>query len=87
MVNGGKAQTNVGAYDLLSGQPFYMAQFRDPANPNRFNVFELSTPPSSLAGGTAPGDSGGPVFYCPAGALNKCTTPQQVSIPRQSRGL
>jgi hypothetical protein len=74
-----KAQTNIGVYQLNDqGQIFYMAEFRDPANPNRFNRFELSTPPPSLQGGTAPGDSGGPVFYCPAGALDKCTTPQQL---------
>jgi outer membrane autotransporter protein len=75
-----KAQTNIGAYDLHDGQPFYMAQFRDPADPNRFNSFGLSTPPSSLEGGIAGGDSGGPIFYCPAGALNKCETPQLVQI-------
>ena len=75
-----KAQTNIGAYDLHDGQPFYMAQFRDPANPNLFNAFQLSTPPSGLEGGIASGDSGGPIFYCPAGALNKCTTPQLVQI-------
>jgi hypothetical protein len=75
-----KAQTNIGAYDLHDGQPFYMAQFRDPANPNLFNAFQLSTPPSGLEGGIAGGDSGGPIFYCPAGALNKCTTPQLVQI-------
>jgi hypothetical protein len=75
-----KAQTNIGAYDLHDGQFFYEAQFRDPANPNRFNFYGLSTPPSSLEGGIAGGDSGGPIFYCPAGALNKCTTPQLVQI-------
>jgi outer membrane autotransporter protein len=74
-----KAQTNIGAYELSDqGQPFYVAQFRDPANPNLFNVFKLSAQPSSLEGGIASGDSGGPIFYCPAGALNKCTTPQQL---------
>src|SRR5262249_13687957 len=45
-----------------------------------FNRFGLSTPPSIFEGGTAPGDSGGPIFYCPAGALNQCTTPQLVQI-------
>jgi uncharacterized protein with beta-barrel porin domain len=75
-----KAQTNIGAYDLHDDQPFYRAQFRDPADPNRFNSFGLSIPPSSLEGGIAGGDSGGPIFYCPAGALNKCTTPQLVQI-------
>jgi hypothetical protein len=87
-----KAQTNIGAYlpisqipdwnDALgaSSQNVYLAQFRDPANPNLFNVFNLSTPPPMLQGGIAPGDSGGPMFYCPAGALNQCTTPQLVQI-------
>ncbi|MGA7487424.1 MAG: autotransporter domain-containing protein [Xanthobacteraceae bacterium] len=80
-----KAQTNIGEYDLPadvahSGQPFYSAQFRDPANPNRFNSFGLLTPPPSLQGGIAGGDSGGPIFYCPAGALDNCTTPQLVQI-------
>ncbi len=73
-----KAQTNIGAYDLHDGQFFYEGQFRDPAG--QFNFYGLSTPPSSLEGGIAGGDSGGPIFYCPAGALNKCTTPQLVQI-------
>ena len=33
-----------------------------------------------LQGGVASGDSGGPTFYCPAGPLDKCTTPQLVQI-------
>ena len=83
------AQTNIGSYRPISqipdwsepsSQNVYLAQFRDPANPNLFNVFSLSTPPPSLQGGIAPGDSGGPMFYCPAGALNQCTTPQLVQI-------
>jgi outer membrane autotransporter protein len=84
-----KAQTNIGSYRPISqipdgsdssSQNVYLAQFRDPANPNLFNVFNLSTPPPILQGGIAPGDSGGPMFYCPAGALDKCTTPQLVQI-------
>jgi uncharacterized protein with beta-barrel porin domain len=76
-----KAQTNIGAYQLNDqGQISYVAEFRDPANPNRFNSFGLLTPPPSLQGGIAGGDSGGPIFYCPAGALDKCTTPQLVQI-------
>jgi outer membrane autotransporter protein len=86
-----KAQTNIGAYLPISQVPLlnpiepssqnvYVAEFRDPANPNRFNRFNLSTPPSNFEGGTAPGDSGSPIFYCPAGALNQCTTPQLVQL-------
>jgi len=87
-----KAQTNIGSYRPISqipdwnaalgasSQNVYLAQFRDPANPNLFNVFNLSTPPPILQGGIAPGDSGGPMFYCPAGTLDKCTTPQLVQI-------
>jgi uncharacterized protein with beta-barrel porin domain len=74
-----KAQTNVGAYQLNDqGQISYVAEFRDPANPNLFNTFNLSAQPSSLEGAIASGDSGGPIFYCAAGALNQCTTPQLV---------
>lgn len=83
-----KAQTNIGIYQTLnffasnqnSSQSVYGAQFRDPANPNLYNLFNLVALPSSLEGGTLGGDSGGPIFYCPAGALNKCTTAQLVQI-------
>ena len=83
-----KAQTNIGIYQTLnffssnqnSSQNVYGAQFRDPENPNLYNIFKLVTPPSSLEGTTAGGDSGGPIFYCPAGALDKCTTAQLVQI-------
>lgn len=76
-----KAQTNIGAYQLNDqGQISYFAEFRDPANPNLFNTFNLSARPSSLEGAIASGDSGGPIFYCAAGALNQCTTPQLVQI-------
>ena len=46
----------------LSTQPFLQAQFRDPASPNFPNSFNLTVPTSPLEGGTAGGDSGGPVF-------------------------
>ena len=80
-----KAQTNIGGYSpqsspTIESQNVYLSQFRDPANPNRFNDFNLSTPPPMLQGGVASGDSGGPTFYCPAGPLDKCTTPQLVQI-------
>src|SRR5262245_30933557 len=52
-----------------STQPFLLAQFRDPLNPNSTipnnnpdNVFNLTVPTSPLEGGTVSGDSGGPVF-------------------------
>jgi subtilase-type serine protease len=76
--------TELGAYatsvlgaNLGSTQPFLLAQFRDPANPfglnpaNPFlNVFNLTVPTSPLEGGTAPADSGGPLFIqTPAGLV------------------
>src|SRR5580693_3534494 len=52
-----------GAYVPAGGtQPFLFAQFRDPLSPNNPNTFGLTAPTSTLEGGTAPGDSGGPVF-------------------------
>src|SRR5262249_44227088 len=60
----------------LSTQPFLLAQFRDPLNPNSTipnnnlnNVFNLTVPTSPLEGGTAAGDSGGPVFIQTAAGL------------------
>jgi outer membrane autotransporter protein len=60
----------------LSTQPFLLAQFRDPLNPNSTipnnnlnNVFNLTVPTSPLEGGTAGGDSGGPVFIQTAAGL------------------
>jgi outer membrane autotransporter protein len=57
-------------------QPFLQAQFRDPSNPNSTipnnnvnNVFNLTVPTSPLEGGTAGGDSGGPVFVQTAAGL------------------
>src|SRR5262249_38259846 len=54
----------------LSTQPFLLAQFRNPASPNFPNSFNLTVPTSPLEGGTAGGDSGGPVFIqTPAGLV------------------
>jgi outer membrane autotransporter protein len=59
----------------LSTQPFLLAQFRDPLDPNSTqptnpaNVFNLVVPTSPLEGGTAGGDSGGPVFIQTAAGL------------------
>jgi outer membrane autotransporter protein len=62
-----------GAYEpvaLFGGtQPFLQAQFRDPLSPNNPNTFGLTVPTSPLEGGTAVGDSGGPVFIQTAEGL------------------
>ena len=60
-----------GAYLPPAGgtQPFLLAQFRDPLSPNNPNGFGLTVPTSPLEGGTAPGDSGGPVFIQTAAGL------------------
>src|SRR6202047_1593676 len=59
-----------GAYVPAVGtQPFLFAQFRDPLSPNNPNTFGLTVPTSTLEGGTAPGDSGGPVFIQTAAGL------------------
>ena len=52
-----------------SNQPFLQAQFRNPLIPNNPNEFGLTVPTSSLEGGTAGGDSGGPVFIQTAAGL------------------
>jgi secreted trypsin-like serine protease len=53
----------------VSTQPFLFAQFRNPLSPNNPNTFGLTVPTSPLEGGTAPGDSGGPVFIQTAAGL------------------
>jgi uncharacterized protein with beta-barrel porin domain len=59
-----------GAYvPPIGTQPFLFAQFRDPLSPNNPNTFGLTVPTSTLEGGTAPGDSGGPVFVQTATGL------------------
>ena len=64
-----------GAYEpppaLFGGgtQPFLQAQFRNPLSPNNPNDFVLTVPTSPLEGGTAGGDSGGPVFVQTAAGL------------------
>jgi uncharacterized protein with beta-barrel porin domain/secreted trypsin-like serine protease len=52
-----------------STQPFLQAQFRNPLSPNNPNQFNLTVPTSPLEGGTAAGDSGGPVFVQTAAGL------------------
>src|SRR5262245_3307911 len=53
----------------VSTQPFLQAQFRDPLSPNNPNFFGLTVGTSPLEGGTAGGDSGGPVFVQTAAGL------------------
>jgi subtilase-type serine protease len=50
-------------------QPFLFAQFRNPLSPNFPDSFGLTVPTSPLEGGTAGGDSGGPVFIQTAAGL------------------
>jgi subtilase-type serine protease len=47
---------------VLSGQNFFVSQFRNPESPNNPNFFNLQVPTTPREGGTAPGDSGGPLF-------------------------
>jgi outer membrane autotransporter protein len=61
-----------GAFEPLPGggtQPFLQAQFRNPLSPFNPNEFGLTVPTSSLEGGTAAGDSGGPVLIQTAAGL------------------
>jgi subtilase-type serine protease len=59
-----------GAFTPAFGaQPFLFAQFRDPLSPNNPNTFAVAVGTSRLEGGTAPGDSGGPVFIQTAAGL------------------
>src|SRR5262245_28350153 len=53
----------------MGTQPFLLAQFRDPLNPNLNNLFGLTVPTSPLEGSGLPGDSGGPVFIQTANGL------------------
>ncbi len=50
-------------------QPFFASQFRDPLSPNDPNFFNLPNQPPPLEGGTAGGDSGGPLFAVIGGQL------------------
>ena len=54
---------------VFGAQPFLFAQFRDPLSPNNPNTFAVPVGTSPLEGGTAPGDSGGPVFIQTAAGL------------------
>jgi secreted trypsin-like serine protease len=54
------ATTSLGSYApvVVSPQPFYLAQFRNPLSPNNPNSFGLTVPVTQLSGSTAFGDSG-----------------------------
>jgi subtilase-type serine protease len=57
--------TELGGYFSMNpntNQQFVYAQFRNPLTPNNPNQFNLTVPTARLEGGTASGDSGGPVF-------------------------
>jgi outer membrane autotransporter protein len=62
---------NIPFANLFGGgtQPFLFAQFRNPLSPNDPNSYGLTVPTSPLEGGTAGGDSGGPVFIQTAAGL------------------
>lgn len=83
------AQTTLGIYGSLGAafvpganntQNGFSAQFQDPASPATYNFYNLATPVTTAAGGTASGDSGGPVFYCPLAGNVGCTPSQLVEI-------
>src|SRR6266516_4011021 len=61
------ATSSLGLYGVPSyftdvDQPFFVSQFRNPLSPNNPNLFNLQVPTTPLEGGTAGGDSGGPLF-------------------------
>jgi uncharacterized protein with beta-barrel porin domain len=60
------ATSSLGSYgaipDTGTAQPFFNSQFRNPQSPNNPNFFNLQVPTTPLEGGTASGDSGGPLF-------------------------
>jgi outer membrane autotransporter protein len=62
-------------------QPFFFAQFRDPADPNNPNYFNLQTGTQPLEAGVAPGDSGGPLFAMINGQLVQIGEEQGGSNP------
>jgi outer membrane autotransporter protein len=67
-------ESSLGTYGVLpympdGPQPFFISQFRDPLSPNDPNFFNLPNQPPRLEGGTAGGDSGGPLFAVIGGQL------------------
>jgi hypothetical protein len=71
------ATSSLGLYGVPSyalgqfTQPLFVSQFRNPLSPNDPNDFGLTVPTTPLEGGTAPGDSGGPLFATINGQLTE----------------
>lgn len=67
------ATSSLGFYGPIPGtntpQPFFNSQFRNPLSPSNPNFFNLQVPTTPLEGGTAGGDSGGPLFAVIGGQL------------------
>jgi hypothetical protein len=77
--------SSLGAYGVLSYAPdvpqsFFVSQFRNPLSPNNPNTFNLQVPTLPLEGGTASGDSGGPLFAMINGQLT------QIGVVRGGQG-
>lgn len=85
-------QSTLGSYQTLNAigtipnggtQNGFGAQFRDPANPATYNYFNFTAGQAQVTtaeAGTASGDSGGPIFYCPLPGGTGCTPNQLVQI-------
>jgi uncharacterized protein with beta-barrel porin domain len=70
------ATSSLGSYGTIPGQsgllhPFFNAQFRNPLSPDSPNFFNLQVPTTPLEGGTASGDSGGPLFAVVNGQMTQ----------------
>jgi outer membrane autotransporter protein len=79
------ATSSLGSYGPLPNspdvaQPFFNSQFRNPGSPNNPNFFNLQVPTTSLEGGTASGDSGGPLFAMINGQMT------QIGVVRGGQG-
>ena len=77
---------NINCLLLPGQQPFFTSQFRNPQIPVQFDYFSQNADPPSLQGGTRPGDSGGPLFWCPAGSPNQCSLSQLTLIGELNGG-
>jgi hypothetical protein len=64
-------------------QPFLLVQFRHPLSSNNPNTFALIVGTSPLEGGTAPGDSGGPVFIPTAARTSSVADVNFAASPKQ----
>jgi subtilase-type serine protease len=79
------ATSSLGSYGPLPNtpdvlQPFFNSQFRNPLSPNDPNFFNLQVPTTPLEGGTASGDSGGPLFASINGQMT------QIGVVRGGQG-